>query len=373
MIVTDRPEHAELRAAVRKLLEQEAPITKVVADAASERGYDRQLWRRLAREIGAAGLSVPERFGGAGASAHEDAVVAEELGRALVASPYLASVALAANLLLASGDEAACADHLPGIAAGSTTATVVYRGTDGSVAAATVPITARRAADGWRLTGRARFVLDGHSADLLLVLARVDPDFVGLFTVAGDATGLTRRRMTTLDHTRSQAEVAFDAVPATPVGADAPAWTWLETALLQATVAVAAEQVGGADRALELAVEYAKLRVQFGRPIGSFQAIKHRCADLAVENDRARSAMVHAAWAAGKGTAGELAEAAAMAALVCGPAFARAAQECIQIHGGIGFTWEHPAHRYFRRATADLVVLDDLPHHRERLLGALAV
>ena len=371
MIVVDRPEHAELRAAVRKLLEQESPTDRVVAHAESEQGFDSALWRRLAQEIGVAGLAIPERFGGFGATAHEHVVVAEELGRSLACTPFLASVALAANLLLASADDAACTVHLPAIAAGERTAAVVYRGIDGTVDAQRLPVVARAAGDGWVLSGDACFVVDGHSADVLLVLARVD-ETVGLFAVDGSAAGLTRQRMRTLDHTRPQATVRFAEVAGSPVGG-LGAWPWLEEALLRATVVLAAEQVGGADRALETAVDYAKLRVQFGRKIGSFQAIKHRCADVAVDNDRARSAMVHAAWAAARGTAEQLREAAAMAALVCGPAFVRAAQESIQIHGGIGFTWEHPAHRYFRRAKADLVVLDTPTRYREHLLTALGV
>jgi alkylation response protein AidB-like acyl-CoA dehydrogenase len=366
MIVTDRSEHRELRSAVRKLLEQASPIDRVVADAESEVGYDRALWRRLAHEIGAAGLSIPERFGGSGATAHEDAIVAEELGRSLACTPYLSTVALAANLLLASGDEAACARYLPTIAAGERTATVVYRATDGGVSAAGLPIEAR----GQRLHGPAHFVLDGHSADVLLVLARAG-DGVALFAVDGAASGLQRERMTTLDHTRAQARLSFDDVAATPIGAGSDAYSCLEAALARATVSLAAEQVGGADQALESAVEYSKLRVQFGRTIGSFQAIKHHCADIAVENDRARSAMVHATWAAVEGDELQQQEAAAMAALVCGPAFVNAAQESIQIHGGIGFTWEHRAHRYFRRAKADLFALDTPPNYQERLLVAL--
>jgi len=189
--------------------------------------------------------------------------------------------------------------------------------------------------------------------------------------VDGATTGLTRERMRTLDHTRVQARLSFDGVAATPIGAGEDAWPWLEYALLHATVLLAASQVGGAEHALDSAVDYAKLRRQFGRTIGSFQAIKHRCADLAVENDRARSALVHATWAAAEGDGARLREAAAMAALVCGPAFVQAAQEAIQIHGGIGFTWEHPAHRYFRRAKADMFALDNPRSYQERLLAAL--
>jgi alkylation response protein AidB-like acyl-CoA dehydrogenase len=366
MIVTDLPEHRELRSAVRKLLEQESPIDRVVADASSNLGYDRMLWRRLAQEIGVAGLSIPERFGGSGASAHEDAIVAEEFGRSLACTPYLSTVALAVNLLLASGDEGACTQFLPTLAAGEQTATVVYRATDGSVSAAGLPIEAR----GETLNGTATFVLDGHSADVLLIVARSD-EGVALFAVDGTAAGVHRGRLTTLDHTRVQARVSFEDVVGTPIGRAGDAWPWLELALLRATVSLAAEQVGGADHALASAVDYAKLRVQFGRAIGSFQAIKHRCAEIAVSNDRARSAMLHATWSAAAGDEQFLQEAAAMAAVVCGPAFVYAAQESIHLHGGIGFTWEHPAHRYFRRAKADLFALDTPHSYQERLLVAL--
>ena len=371
MIAADRPEHVELRAAVRKLLEQEAPVERVVEHAASDRGYDEQLWRRLAQEIGAAGLAIPERFGGTGATAHEDAVVAEELGRALAGTPYLSTVALAANLVLASGDEAAGAQYLPGIAIGETTAAVAYRGPAGGDRA---PVRATRGAAGWRLTGTSSFVLDGAGADLVLVLAGTEAGERALFAVPGNAAGLHRRELTVLDHTRRQAELTFEDVwAAAPLAGGEPAQPWLDAALRRATVSLAAEQVGGAERALQSAVEYARLRVQFGRPIGSFQAIKHRCADLAVDNDRARSALVHAIWAAVEGTADQLREASALAALVCGPAFMQAAKESIQIHGGIGFTWEHPAHRYFRRATADLVALAEPRDYREHLLTAVGV
>ena len=369
MILVEHPEHAQLRTAVRKLLEQDAPSERL-----GEFGCDPQLWRRLAQEIGVAGLSIPERFGGAGASAQEDAVVAEELGRSLAPTPYLSTVALAANLLLASGDEPAGATYLPPIAAGELTATAAYRAADGGVTPDRLPVSAVETPGGWRLSGTASFVLDGAGADLVLVLARGGDDRVLLFAVPGDASGLDRRPMRTLDHSRPQAVLTFDDVPAgAPLGGGANAWPWLESALRRATVTLAAEQVGGADRALEAAVEYAKLRVQFGRRIGSFQAIKHRCADLAVENDRARSALMHATWAAVEGSLEQQREAAAMAALVCGPAFVRAAQESIQLHGGIGFTWEHPAHRYFRRAKADLVALDDPRAYQEQLLDALGV
>jgi len=371
MIVVESPEHQQLRAAVHKVIEREAPLPRSVADAESALGYDPALWRRLATELGIAGLSIPERFGGSGVGALEESIVAEELGAALARTPYLATIALAANLLLASGDDATCEKYLPALASAQRTATVVVRAADGRVGADAVPVRAVRDGAGWRLAGSARFVLDGHSADLLLVAART-ADGVALFAVDGTAAGLTRVQMRTLDQLRPMAQVTFDDVAAEAFGDAAGAWAAVERALDLATVAVAAEQTACADLVLRQTVEYLGVRVQFARTIGSFQAVKHRCADTVVGNDRARSAVTHAVWAASDEPA-RLPAAAAMAALVCGPALLHAAQENVQLHGGIGFTWEHPAHRYVRRATADASLLADRRYYEDRLLGGLGI
>jgi alkylation response protein AidB-like acyl-CoA dehydrogenase len=247
---------------------------------------------------------------------------------------------------------------------------VVYRGWTGGTGRAEVPLTASEDAGTWRVTGRARFVVDGHSAGLLLVVAAVGSE-IRLFAVDGDAGGLTRARATTLDHLRPLAELAFDGVEAEPFG-PTDAWPVVERMLDLATVALAAEQAAAAQIALDQTVAYAGVRVQFARTIGSFQAVKHRCAETAVSNDRARSAVEHAVWAADHDL-DRLPAAAAMAALVCGPAFRHAAEENVQLHGGIGFTWEHPAHRYFRRATADASLLADRRWYEDRLLAGIGV
>jgi alkylation response protein AidB-like acyl-CoA dehydrogenase len=371
MIVVESAEHEQFRASVRKLIDREAPLARSVADGESDAGYDRALWRRLSAELGVAGLSIPEPLGGAGVGPLEESIVAGELGSALTCTPYLATISLAANLLLAAGDDAACEKYLPDLAAAERTATVVLRATNGRVRADAVPIRAVRDGARWRLTGSSRFVLDGHTADLLFVAAAT-PDGVALFAVDGSEPGLTRTRMRTLDQLRPMAHLTFDEVEGQPFGRPATAWDAVERALDLATVAVAAEQTACAEFVLRQTVEYLGVRVQFARTIGSFQAVKHRCADTVVGNDRARSAVTHAVWAAATDP-DRLPAAAAMAALVCGPAFLHAAQENVQLHGGIGFTWEHPAHRYVRRATADMSLLADRRYYEDRLLGGLGI
>jgi alkylation response protein AidB-like acyl-CoA dehydrogenase len=370
MITVENEEREQLRSAIRKVLEREAPLARSIADSESGDGYDRGLWRRLGTELGVTGLCIPERFGGAGAQAQDEAILAEELGSALACTPYLATVSLAVNLLLGGSDDATAAEYLPAIAAGERTAAVVYRGSDGQVGPEWVPVGATEVAAGWRLDGRARFVLDGHSADLLLVLAETD-EGIQLFAVDPTVAGVTRQRMPTLDQLRSMSWVEFTGAPGRPIGSG-PAWPALQRALDLATVAIAAEQTACAELVLRQTVEYTALRVQFARTIGSFQAVKHRCAETLVSNDRARSALSHAVWAADTDTE-RLPAAAAMAALVCGRAFLHAAQENVQLHGGIGFTWEHPAHRYVRRATADLSLLADHRYYEDQLLRGIGI
>jgi alkylation response protein AidB-like acyl-CoA dehydrogenase len=372
MITIEQEEHAELRATVRKVIQRESPVTNVMPDEVERTGYDSALWRRLATEIGVAGLTIPERFGGAGVTIAEQAVVAEEFGRELVCTPALATVGLAVTTLLASGHVEAQESWLPRIAAGEITASVVYRGEGGEVAADNTAVRAARTPNGWTLSGRARFVLDGHTAHVLLVLGDSGASGPELFLVSGEALGLERHRMRTLDPTRPIGEVIFNRTPAERLATGARAWGSVEHALDVSTVLLAAEQQGGAQRLLEMSVDYAGTRFQFGRSIASFQAIKHRCADLAVAVDRGRSAVMHSTWAASEPEGNAwLRSAAATAALVCGRTYDWAAAENVQIHGGIGFSWEHPAHLYFRRAKSDLALLATEIYYTDRLLTAV--
>jgi alkylation response protein AidB-like acyl-CoA dehydrogenase len=283
----------------------------------------------------------------------------------LLCAPYFSSVALAANALLTSGDDAAKKDYLPGIASGESIATLALTEPAGRWDEEGVTVAARGSGDSWVLDGTKSFVLDGHTADLLLVAARTGAG-VSLFGVAGDAPGLTRTPLATMDQTRKQAKVEFAGTPARLVGSDGAAWPGLSKTLDLAAVALAAEQVGGAQKVLDMSVEYAKVRVQFGRPIGSFQAIKHKCADMLLEVESAKSAAYYAGWAAAEDS-DELPVVASLAKAYCSDAYFHAAAENIQIHGGIGFTWEHPAHLYFKRAKSSELYLGDPTYHRELL------
>jgi alkylation response protein AidB-like acyl-CoA dehydrogenase len=306
-------------------------------------------WPRLCREVGVAGLAIPVRYGGAGAGPAETGLVMEELGRDLTPSPMLGSAVLAAQALLATGDEEACGRLLPAIADGSATAALAWTTRAGRWDTDDVACVARSfGGGGWELDGEAHYVLDGDVADVLLVAAR-DPACVGLFEVDPGQDGVSRRAVTTMDETRRLAVVRLTRARGCRVGDDATGA--LDRARDLACLALGAEQVGAARRALDLTVEYAMTRVQFGRAIGGFQALQHRLADLHVLVEAAQSlsrAAVPVSGASGSGDA--LGLRAAAVKVYCSEALIKVAFEMIQLHGAIGITWEHRAHRYLKRA-----------------------
>jgi alkylation response protein AidB-like acyl-CoA dehydrogenase len=369
MILGVTEEQEELRASVRRFLADRAPITAVRELMETTDGLDAGVWRQAGAQLGLQGIAIPEEYGGAGFSFAEQAIVLEELGAALYGGPYLASAVIAATALLASPDEDARKTYLPGIASGDTIATLAFTEEDGSWEPDAIRLSANPAqddsADGWQLDGRKSFVLDGHSANLILVVARTG-DALSLFAVPAEARGLTRTALPTLDQTRKLARLDFTAVPATLIGSVGDGTAVLSRTLDVAAIAQAAEQLGGAQRALDMAVEYAKVRHQFGRPIGSFQAIKHRCADLLLEVESLRSAVQYAAAAVAEDSA-EVPVVAALVKAYASDVYFHVAAENIQIHGGIGFTWEHDAHLYFKRAKASELFLGDASYHREHL------
>ncbi len=367
MILGVSAEQEELRASVRRFLADRAPIATVRELMETTDGLDAAVWKQAGEQLGLQGIAIPEEYGGAGFSFAEQAIVLEELGAALYGGPYLASAVLAATALLASPDEDARKTYLPGIASGEVIATLAFTEEDGSWDPAAIRLAASQdsAAGGWRLDGRKSFVLDGHSAGLILVMARAGDD-LSLFAVPAAASGLTRTALPTLDQTRKLARLDFDAVPATLIGSAGDGAAVLSHTLDVAAVAQAAEQLGGAQRALDMAVEYAKVRHQFGRPIGSFQAIKHRCADLLLEVESLRSAVQYAAAAVAENSA-EVPAVASLVKAYASDVYFHVAAENIQIHGGIGFTWEHDAHLYFKRAKASELFLGDASYHREHL------
>jgi alkylation response protein AidB-like acyl-CoA dehydrogenase len=335
-------EQEELRAVLRSFLDQHADPRRLI-DSGTR--HDAELWRRMATELGVPGLAIPEQYGGSGFGVAEMCVVFEELGRALAGAPMLATAGLAVPVLLACADESAKTEFLPGIADGSTIATLAFVEADGGWGTGAVHTRAKEADDGYVIDGAKYFVLDGTLADLILVTALTDAG-TALFAVSGDATGLTQRAQEAVDPTRVMARLDFASVPARLLSSDPSV---VETALDRARIALAAEQAGGAQWCLDAAVAYARTRHQFGRPIGSFQAVKHRCADMMVAVEAARSAAYLAALTP-HADAAELAVAATSAQVCCSNAYTEAAAGAIQVHGGIGFTWEHDAHLYYKRA-----------------------
>ena len=361
----------ELRKTVRRFCEHRSPETEVRRLMDTAAGYDPDVWAQMAKQLGLAGLTIPEQYGGSGFGQLELTIVLEELGRSLLCAPYLSTVGLAVNLLLVSGDDDACASFLPQIASGDLIATVGWLEDPGTWAVDDVATTASPAADGWVLAGHKTFVTDGCLADLVLVAARVEGE-LALFAIEGDAPGLTRTPLPTIDQTRRFAQLEFASVPARLIKTPTGARTVLAKAMDLASVALAAEQVGGAQRLLDMSVEYARLRVQFGRPIGTFQAIKHKCADLLLDVESARSAAYHTAAAVTTDDP-DLPVFARVAQATASDAFVRAAVDTIQIHGGVGFTWEHPAHLYFKRARSSEHLLGDATFHREQLTQRLGM
>ncbi|GAA4883281.1 acyl-CoA dehydrogenase family protein [Ferrimonas pelagia] len=349
---------------------------------ATEQGYLPDTWQRLCEEMYWQALTIPEEFGGLGLGYVELAVVLEQMGRRLLCSPFYATVCLATPALLLSGSDEQKAFWLPQIAEGSLTATLAYTGSNRWDASAVTAI-ARPEGDGFVLEGELKYVPNGHSADLLIVAARLEGSSgeqgVSLFAVPADSAGVERRWTPTMDQTRPQGTVQLSQCY---VGSEAllgkagEAWPVLESVLQLAAIAQAAEQTGGAQQCLDITVDYLQERQQFGRVIASFQAIKHRCADMMVQVECARSAVYYAACVAqefleesgdSEGLGAELPQAAALAKGYCSDAFFDCAAESIQLHGGVGFTWEYDPHLYFKRAKSSETFLGSAAMHREAI------
>ena len=368
-------EQEELRESARSFLADHSAPEHVRRAMESELGYDPEVWKRVGAELGWPAVIVPESYGGLGLGEVELTALLEVMGESLFCAPFLASVGLGARALLVAGSEAQKQEHLPGLAEGHSVVTLAWMERDTGLEASAIEAVAASDGDDVVLTGRKRFVLDGHSADLLVVAARTEGSAgeqgVGLYLVPGDAAGLERRALPTLDQTRRLAEIELCGVrvPASArLGDEGAGWTALQRTLDLGAIALAAEQLGGAQRCLELSVAYAKERVQFGRPIGSFQAIQHKCADMMLAVEGARSAAYFAACVAQETQdPGELARAASLAKATASEAFFRCAGEAIQIHGGVGFTWEYDVHLYFKRAQWGESFLGDPAWHRERV------
>jgi len=328
------------------------------------------VWEQMCGDLGLAGIHIPEAYGGLGFGMVELGIVMEEMGQALYCSPYFASAVLAANVILLGADERHRELLLPGIAAGTRIATLAVTEPDGRWDEGGITLTARPAADGFTLDGTKKFVLDGCIANTVIVAARLAAGGIALLLVDGDAEGLTRRSLNTLDDTRKLAELNFSGVQATLLGPPTEASAALARGGDLSTIALANEMVGGAQALLDSAVDYAQMRMQFGRLIGSFQSIKHKCAEMLLDVELAKSAAYYAAEAAAEDDP-ELPALASLSKALASEVYMATAAECIQIHGGIGFTWDQDTHLWFKRAKSSEVFLGDANFHRERYIQCL--
>lgn len=372
MTFTLTEEQVELASAVTDFFEKRSPETEVRRLMDAGGAADPAVWSQMTAQLGLTGLIVPEEYGGGGFGFRDFALVAERAGAALLVAPLLSTVSAAAALML-STDEDLKAGALPGLASGDTVGALALAEESDSWDPSAVQTTAESDSDRqMRITGKKMYVVDGQLADLLIVSARAQDGTVGLYVVDASVQETTVSALQTVDPTRPQAQIEFAAAPARPLTAPAEAGAVLDRAVATAAILLAAEQVGGAQRCLDMAVEYAKVRVQFGKPIGSFQAIKHKCADMLLDVESARSAAYYAAGALDDGD-DDVLVAAALAKAHCSAAYTRVAAENIQIHGGIGFTWEHPAHLYFKRAKTSELLFGDPASQRERLATLVGI
>ncbi len=365
-----------LRKTARDFLAEHASMKRVREIMEGPESQCAELWRRMA-DLGWLGLALPEDCGGAGLTMIELGIVLEELGRCLAPVPFLPT-AIAATAVLEAGAESQKQNWLARIAAGRTRATLAISEERGTEEPGDLALTARRSSDGWQLDGRKLFVPDARIADLLVVLARTGGEGVeglGLFLVPRETPGLSIEPMHSMDLLRPLDDVAFREVRLPPdalLGGVDDAWPVIERVQDRARVMICAEMVGGAEKCMEDSVRYAKERIQFGKPIGINQAIKHKCADMLFEVESAKSITYYAAWAASEAN-DEAPLAAAMAKSYVSDAYRHVAAENIQIHGGVGFTWEYDCHLYFKRAKSDESWLGDGSHHRERVARMLNI
>ncbi len=360
-------EQDALRATVRRFCAERSPSSEVRRLMDTTEGFDPAVWKQLAGELGLCGIHIPEELGGSGFTFVELGIVLEEMGRALLAAPFFSSVCLGAGAIMAAGTSEQKKALLPQIASGEVRATLAFTEPSGDWTLDGITLTANAGV----LAGTKTYVLDGATADLIVVAAR-EGDGISFFTVSSQARGLTRTPLDTLDMTRKQAQLVFDGVTAERLGDPGAGTDALRKTLEQAAVCLAAECVGGSEKTMDMAVQYAKDRYQFGRPIGSFQSIKHKCADMLLRLESAKSAAYYAAWAATENNE-ELGVAASLAKAYCTESYFANSRENIQIHGGIGFTYEHDAHLYYRRAKTCELFLGDPTYHRELIAQKLGI
>lgn len=364
-------EQQEFRLMLRRFLEDKSPTIEVRRLMETDSGCDPKVWRQLSLELGLTAIHIPEVYGGQGFGISELAIAVEEMGRALLCAPYFASTVMAATAILKAGTEEQKRALLPKIAAGEVIATLAFAEEQGDWAVDCIAAMATPSSNAFQLTGTKSFVLDGCTADLIVVVARKPgssgEDGLCLFTVASDAAGLKKTALKAVDDTRKLARLEFENVEATLLGEAGGAAVALQETLDLSAICLANEMVGGAERLRESSVEYANLRVQFGRPISSFQTLKHKAADMLLDVELAKSAAYYAAAAVDDGD-DDVSALASLAKASAADAYMQTAVHTIQIHGGIGFTWDNDTHLWFKRAKSSEVFLGTPAFHRERMM-----
>jgi alkylation response protein AidB-like acyl-CoA dehydrogenase len=368
-------EQEMLRATARKFFENECTSEFVRARMEEDAGVTPDFWKKLA-EQGWLGLVYPEEFGGTGLGFVDLTVLMEEMGRAVMPGPFFSTL-LGGLTILEAGSTDQKKEWLAKLSDGAAKATLAWTEPSARWDAAGVTTAARNAGGRWTLTGTKLFVPDAHVADVLLVVARTSEgkrseDGVSLFLVERGARGLQTKLLPTMDQTRKLCEVKLDDTPATLLGAKDAGWAPLDRVVQRATVALCAEMCGGAQKVLDMTTEYAKIRIAFGKPIGSYQGVKHRAADMLVDVENAKSLTYYAAWAVDENVP-EAALACSMAKAYTSDAYRKVAGAGIQLHGGIGFTWEHDLHLYFKRAKSSEFTFGDATYHREKVAQLISL
>ena len=364
-------EQDEFRSGLRRALEARSSPKDVRRLMATEQGFDREGWKKLNQELGLTAVHVPEAYGGSGFGYGELGIVLEEMGRSLLCAPFFSTAVLATTAILNAGTEAQKKALLPRIASGDLTATLAFSEESGLCDAASVALAATPSGAAWRLEGTKSFVLDGHTAELIVVLARrpgsTGDDGLSFFTVDGAAAGLTRTPLKTMDETRKLARLAFNRTEATLLGCEGAASAPFARTMQQAIVCLANEMVGGAERLREDALAYVKMRMQFGRALASFQTMKHTAADMLVDVEMAKSAAYYAAAALDEGDE-DMPMLASLAKASAAEAYLQTAVHAVQMHGGIGFTWDNDTHLWFKRAKSSEVLFGNANEHREKVM-----
>ena len=361
-------EQEAFRDSVKRFVEEKSTTREVRRLMETDQGYDQETWDTLSKELAVTGIIIPEEFGGSGFGATELGIVMEQFGRSLIGVPFLSSSVMAASALILNGTENDKNEWLPAIAAGSTKVTLCVSEKSGSWDETDIQMTATNKDGRYSLNGEKCFVLDAHVSDLLIVAGQLDQN-IALFTVDAKDERVQIKLEQGMDQTRKICSVTMTDAPAQILGSGKPAA--LEEIFNRSIVALSHEMIGGAQQLLDSAIEYTKLRVQFGRTISSFQAIKHRLADLLLEVELAKSACYHAAYAIDEQQ--NSSEAASHAKAQASEAYLNSAIQCIQLHGGVGFTWENDTHLWFKRAKSSEVFLGSPHEHRERMLQASGI